>query len=140
MGVFDGVSPLQVGFGVKRKALDSCRGRWGTEGGDASRVVSATVVMYGYCTLTRQGEIMSRTANAVRTLRSTTPARLSLNDTILKRLAQNLERMAAELGQFIQEEHPLMGQRHFARHRNVSPADQPRHPRWCGVVREMGGS
>jgi len=34
--------------------------------------------------------------------------------------------MAAELGQPIQEEHAIVGQRHFARHRHVAPADQPR--------------
>ena len=87
MGVLDGVSLLQMRSGVKRKAPDGCRGWWETEGGDASRVVSATVVMHSYWTLTRRLEVMSRTANAARILRSRTPARLSLNDTILKRLA-----------------------------------------------------
>src|SRR4029453_7886157 len=41
-------------------------------------------------------------------------------------LAQDLQDMAPELGQFIQEEHAIVGQRHFARHRHVAPADQPR--------------
>jgi hypothetical protein len=41
---------------------------------------------------------------------------LSGYDTVLERLAQDLQDMAAELGQFIQEEHAIMGQRHFARH------------------------
>jgi hypothetical protein len=31
--------------------------------------------------------------------------------------------MAAELGQFIQEEHAMVGQRHFTRHRYVAPTD-----------------
>jgi hypothetical protein len=47
-------------------------------------------------------------------------------DTILERLAQNLEDMAAKLGQFIQEEHAIVGQRHLAEHRDVAAADQPR--------------
>jgi hypothetical protein len=34
--------------------------------------------------------------------------------------------MAAELGPFIQQEHAMVGQRHFTRHRHVAPADQPR--------------
>jgi hypothetical protein len=34
--------------------------------------------------------------------------------------------MAAELGQFIQEEHAMVGQRHVSRHRHVASADQPR--------------
>jgi hypothetical protein len=33
--------------------------------------------------------------------------------------------MAAELGPFIQEEHAIVGQRHFTRHRHVAPADPP---------------
>jgi hypothetical protein len=41
-------------------------------------------------------------------------------------LAQDLEDMAAALGRFIQEEHAIVGQRHFARHRHVAPADQSR--------------
>ena len=43
-----------------------------------------------------------------------------------QRLAQDLQDMAAALGQFIQEEHAVVGQRHFARHRHVAPADQAR--------------
>jgi hypothetical protein len=34
--------------------------------------------------------------------------------------------MAPELGQFIQKEHPVVRERHLARHRHVAPADQPR--------------
>jgi hypothetical protein len=41
-------------------------------------------------------------------------------------LAQDLKDMATELGQFIQEEHAIVGQRHVSRHRHVAPADQPR--------------
>ena len=33
--------------------------------------------------------------------------------------------MAAELGELIQEEHTMVGQRHVARHGHVAPADQP---------------
>jgi hypothetical protein len=33
--------------------------------------------------------------------------------------------MTAALGQFIQEEHAMVGQRHLARHRHVAAADQP---------------
>jgi len=43
------------------------------------------------------------------------PARLHSSNTLLERLAQNLEDMAPELGPFIQEEHTLVGQRHLAR-------------------------
>jgi hypothetical protein len=39
---------------------------------------------------------------------------------LLKRLAQDLQDMTADLGQFIQEEQAIMGQRHVARHRLVA--------------------
>jgi hypothetical protein len=52
-------------------------------------------------------------------------ARLYSYETLLERLAQDLEDMAAELGPCIQEEHAVVGQRHLARHRHVAPTDQP---------------
>ena len=55
-----------------------------------------------------------------------TLAMLKSCDPLLERLAQDLEHMAAKLGQFIQEEDAVMGQRHFAWHWHVAPADQPR--------------
>jgi hypothetical protein len=54
-----------------------------------------------------------------------TCGRLYLYDTLLQRLPQDLEDMAAELGPCIQEEHAVVGQRHFARHWHVAPDDQP---------------
>jgi hypothetical protein len=53
---------------------------------------------------------------------------------------QDLQDMAAELGQFIQEEHAIVAQRYVARHRHGAPADQP-HIR-DGVMggRDTGGS
>jgi hypothetical protein len=51
---------------------------------------------------------------------------LYIYDTLLERLAQDLQNMAAELGPFIQEEHAMVGQRHLAGHRHVAPTDQPR--------------
>jgi hypothetical protein len=59
-------------------------------------------------------------------LRSRTPARLYVYDTLLERLPQDLQDMAAALGPFIQEAHAMVGQRHLARHRDVAAADQPR--------------
>jgi hypothetical protein len=41
-------------------------------------------------------------------------------------LAQDLGDIAAALGQRIQEEHAMVGQRHVTPHRHVAPADQPR--------------
>jgi hypothetical protein len=66
---------------------------------------------------------MTFTANAARALRSSTPAKLYVYETVLERLPQDLQDMAAELRQFIQEEHTVVGQRHVAWHRHVAPAD-----------------
>jgi hypothetical protein len=62
-------------------------------------------------------------ANAATVLRFNTPARLSVYDTLLERLAQDLEHMAATLGPFIQAEDAVVGQRHVAQHRHMAPAD-----------------
>jgi len=83
---------------------------------------------------------MSRAAKVAKTLRSRTPAKLYVYETLLERLAQDLEDLAAALGPCIQEAHAMVGQRHVARHRHVAPADQPRIR--DGVVggRATGGS
>jgi hypothetical protein len=47
-----------------------------------------------------------------------------LYDTLLERLPQDLKDVAAELGQFIQEEHAVVRQRDLAGRRHVTPADQ----------------
>jgi hypothetical protein len=46
-------------------------------------------------------------------------------DALLEWLAQDLEDMAAALGEFIQEQHAVVGPRHLARPRHVAPTDQP---------------
>jgi hypothetical protein len=65
-------------------------------------------------------------ASPASTLRSRTPARLYLYDTILEWLSQDLQDMAAALGKFIQEEYAMVGQRDLARHRHVPLTDQSR--------------
>ena len=68
---------------------------------------------------------MSRRAKSAKVLRSRTPAKLYSYETLLERLPQDLQDMAAELGQFIQEEHAVVRQRDLARHRHVAATDQP---------------
>ena len=51
--------------------------------------------------------------------------RLSPCDTVLERLVQDLQDITAELGELIQEQHAVVGQQHLARHRDMTPADQP---------------
>jgi hypothetical protein len=58
---------------------------------------------------------MSRAADATKELRFRTPAKLYIYETLLERLAQDLEHMTAKLGPFIQEEDAVVGQRHVAR-------------------------
>jgi hypothetical protein len=55
-----------------------------------------------------------------------TCGRWSVYNTLLQRLAQDLEHMTAKLGPFTQEEDAVMGQRHFRRHGQLTAADQPR--------------
>jgi hypothetical protein len=47
------------------------------------------------------------------------------HDTLLKRLAQHLQDMTAALEELIQEEDPVVGQRHVAGHRDLPAPDQP---------------
>ena len=75
---------------------------------------------------TSRSEIIDRAAKPLKLLLFSTPARLYVYDTLLERLAQDLQDMAAALGPFIQEEHAVVGQRHLAGHRYVAAADQPR--------------
>jgi hypothetical protein len=52
-------------------------------------------------------ERLGRAVSTTRAARSMTCGRLSSYDTLLQRLAQDLEDMAAALGQLIQEEHTI---------------------------------
>jgi hypothetical protein len=55
----------------------------------------------GYGTRPKPVKVSSCAAMVATTLTSRTPARLLVEDTLLERLAQDLEDMAAELGPFI---------------------------------------
>jgi hypothetical protein len=55
-----------------------------------------------------------------------TLARASACDTGLNQLTQHLQDVAAELRPFVQKEHPMVRQRHLARHWHVAHTDQPR--------------
>ena len=48
---------------------------------------------------------------------------------VLDRLAQHLQDLAAELGEFVQEKHAVVGQGYFARPRQAPAARQSRHAR-----------
>jgi hypothetical protein len=61
---------------------------------------------------------------------------LYVYDTLLEGLAQDFQHVACALGQFIQEEHAVVRQRHFAGPRHLAAADQAdvRYGVvWCGA-------
>jgi hypothetical protein len=62
----------------------------------------------------------------IKSFRLRTRGRLSLGDALLQRLPQDLEDLAAELGQFIQPAPAVVGQRPLARQRPWAPTD-PSH-------------
>src|SRR5262245_60782978 len=93
--------------------------------------------MGGYGPLLEPHEVVSRAAKVAKPLKSSTPAKLYVYETLLQGLAQHLQDMAAALRQLIQEQHAVVGQRHLARHRHVAPTDQLhiRDRLMCGAKR-----
>jgi hypothetical protein len=87
--------------------------------------IATTMVVTCHGAMPPSLAITTRAAKVARRLRSRTPARLSRYDTLLDRLAPDLQDVAAALGECIQAAHAVVRQRHLARHRHVAPADQP---------------
>ena len=73
-------------------------------------------VMGGYSPL-----LEHREAKVAKRLKSQTPEKLYVDETLLEGLPQDLQDMEAKLGQFIQAEHAVVGARHLARPRQVVP-------------------
>jgi hypothetical protein len=67
----------------------------------------------------------TRSAQSAKLLRSRTLWRLPGEDRLRERLPQDRQDMAAALGEFIQKAHAVVGQGHVARHRHLTPAEQP---------------
>ena len=72
-------------------------------------MVTVTVLGDGYWTRPDSLKLSSRAAKVATRLRPSTSAKLYIYETLLERLAQDLQDMAAELGQFIQEEYAIVG-------------------------------
>jgi hypothetical protein len=87
---------------------------------------TAMVVMGSYRLRPDRLSVSSRLAKLTKSQRLMTLWRLSLCETLLNRLTQDLEHVAAELRQFIQKENPVVRQRHLTRHGHLAAADQPR--------------
>jgi hypothetical protein len=90
----------------------------------------AVTEVEGYGTRPKPLKVSSRAAMVATTLTSRTPARLSLEDTLLERLAQDLEPMAAKLRPFIQEEDAVVGQRDLSRRGDLVPHQPCPCRRW----------
>ena len=57
--------------------------------------------------------------------------------SVLERLAQNLQHVAREFGEFIEKQHAVVRQADFAGpRRSRSAAHHDRHRKWCGAARE----
>jgi hypothetical protein len=97
----------------------------GVGGGDAAGVVPVTVVMSGYGPRPARLAVSSRMAKSTKSPRVRTLWRLYLCDALLKRLAQDLEDVTPALRACIPKEHPVVGQRPLARHRDLAAADPP---------------
>jgi hypothetical protein len=75
------------------------------EKGGVGSILPATVVVGGYCRLPKPTEVVRRAAKVAKTLKSSTPAKLYVYDTLLERPAQDLDYLVAARGPFLQEEH-----------------------------------
>jgi hypothetical protein len=60
-------------------------------------------------------------ASAAKTATSRTRGSLYSENTLIERLPQDFQNMAMELRQFIQEEHAVVREGQFTRHRHVAP-------------------
>ena len=106
----DGVSVLHTRPRVKRKARDDFGRGSGGARCDTPGVAIAAEVRGSYGPLLEPSEVMSRAAKVAITWQSRTPARLYSCDTLLERLAPDLEHMTAKPRPFIQEEDAVVGQ------------------------------
>jgi hypothetical protein len=77
--------------------------------------MTVTVAVDGYWTRVEPLKLSSRAAKVARRLRSRTPAKLYVYETLLQLLAQDLQDVAAEFRKFIQEKNAVVRQRHFDR-------------------------
>jgi hypothetical protein len=69
--------------------------------------------------------VMTCMGKATKPLRSRRRGRWYFCATPLDGLAQDLQDVASELREFIENEHPMVRQRHFARQRHLAATDQP---------------
>jgi hypothetical protein len=94
-------------------------------GGYTAGAGTVTVVMCGSWPWFTRLMVSSLRANPWKSERLRTLWRWYLYETLLEGLAQDLQDMAAELRQFIQNEDAVVRQRHFAGHRDLPAPDQP---------------
>ena len=71
-------------------------------------VFAVTVMGSRYWALSSSLEVISRAVRVTKASRLRTPAKLYVHETLLERLPPDLQDVAAELRQFIQEEHTVV--------------------------------
>ena len=86
-------------------------------------VRTVTVVMRGYWIRPAGLAASNLRAKSAKSLQLRTLWRLYAYETLLQRLTQHVQDVAAELWQFIQKENPMVRQRHFARQRHLAAPD-----------------
>ncbi len=80
--------------------------------------------MWNYRVLHQPVGAQTRAASTVSAARSRTCGRLYCCDTLLERLSEPFEDVTLGLGPRVEEQDAMVGQRHLARHRHLSPADE----------------
>lgn len=70
--------------------------------------MTVTVAVDGYWTRAEPLKLSSRAAKVARRLRSRTPAKLYVYETLLQLLAQDIQDVAAEFRKFIQEKNAVV--------------------------------
>src|SRR5262245_55904712 len=109
-------SPFPRGVGAERDWLQPSAPREG---------IATTIGVTCRWAMPPSLSITTHAAIPARILRSTTRGRLYLQNTLLQRLAQDLHDGAPEPRQFIETEHAVVRQRHFAWQVDLAAADSP---------------
>jgi hypothetical protein len=85
---------------------------------------AATVAMGSFHARPKSPEVVTRAAKVMKALRSRTCGRLYSKNTLLGRLAQDLEDLARARGPLIQEQDAVVRQGHLPRRGELAAADQ----------------
>jgi hypothetical protein len=100
----NGLTPDQQGIWSATLSLEQMRRA------DRSVTMTATVVMGSYRPLPEPPTFVSRAAKVAKTLKLRTPAKLYIDETLLERLAQDVQDMARALRELVQTQDAVVCQ------------------------------